>query len=84
MAFALDTLEFARHLKANGVPDQQAEAHAEAARKFIMAELVTRADLQVATENLQLAMDNLALKLTVRLGGLVIAGIGALALLQRL
>jgi hypothetical protein len=70
-------LEYARHLKENGVPDEQAEAHAEAARKFIMAELVTKADMQ-------LALEYQTLKLTVRLGGLMVAGIGGLALLLRL
>jgi hypothetical protein len=42
-------------------PPAEAEAHAEAAREFIMAELVTKQDLA-------LALDNLALRMTVRLG----------------
>ena len=42
MAFAFDTLGYAKHLRDVGVPQDQAEAHAEAARQFIMAELVTR------------------------------------------
>lgn len=66
------------------MPDEQAEAHAEAARKYIMAELVTKADLQVTTENLQLAMNNLELRLTIRMGGLLVVAVTALAVLQRL
>ena len=48
MVFAFDSLSFAKHLRDNGVPQGQAEAHAEAARQFIMAELVTRNDLDAA------------------------------------
>jgi hypothetical protein len=41
MAFAFDTLGYAKQLRDAGVPPDQAEAHAEAARQFIMAELAT-------------------------------------------
>lgn len=78
MAFAFDTLGYSKRLRDAGVPQDQAEAHAEAAREFIMGEVVTK-------EDLRLAMDNLTLRLTVRLGTIVIAavtiGFGALALL---
>jgi len=56
-------------------PTPKAEAHAEAAREFIMIELVTKQDLQAA-------MDTLTLRLTVRLGGIVAAGFGALGALM--
>ena len=95
MAFALDTLGYAKHLRDNGVPGNQAEAHAEAARDFIMTELVTKQDLQAAINSLearlegridilQAAMETQTLRLTVRLGGIVAAGIGILALIERL
>jgi len=45
VAFAFDTLGYAKRLRSAGVSNEQAEAHAEAAREFIMAELVTKADL---------------------------------------
>ena len=51
MAFAFDTLAYAKRLRDNGVPPQQAEAHAEAAREFIMAELVTKPDLAAVRED---------------------------------
>ena len=41
MVFAFDTLSSARHLRDHDVPQDQVEAYAEAARQFIMAELVT-------------------------------------------
>ena len=77
MAYAFDTLGYAKRLRAAGVPSEQAEAHAEAAREFIMAELVTKSDLQAA-------IDTQTLRLTVRLGGIMVTGLGALALLLHL
>lgn len=84
MAFAFDTLGYAKRLRESGVVNEQAEAHAEAAREFIMTELVTKSDLMVVRSEFQAAMDTLALRLTVRLGGIMVAGIGALALVLRL
>jgi hypothetical protein len=46
MAFAFDTLAFAKRLRGGGIPDTQADVHAEAAREFIMAELATKSDLE--------------------------------------
>lgn len=48
MAYAFDTLGYAKRLRGAGLPAEQAEGHAEAAREFIMAELVTRSDLEVS------------------------------------
>ena len=45
MAYTFDRLGYAKRLRDRGVPQDQAEAHAEAARDFIMAELVIKADL---------------------------------------
>lgn len=74
VVYAFDTLNYARKLKDAGIPQSQAEAHADAARQFIMAELVTKQDLAAAIE-MQ------TLRLTVRLGGLLALGIAALAAL---
>jgi len=56
--------------------NEQAEAHAEAARDFIMAELVTKTDLEAA-------LDRLTLRITVRFGAMLVAGLGALAALLK-
>jgi hypothetical protein len=45
MVFAFDTLSYSRFLREHGISQEHAEAHAEAARQFIMAELVTKQDL---------------------------------------
>src|SRR6202008_5255 len=49
MAYTFDSLGYAKRLRDRGVAQDQAEAHAEAARDFIMPELATKADL-LATE----------------------------------
>jgi hypothetical protein len=105
VAYVFDTLGYSKRLREAGVSNDQAEAHAEAAREFIMTELVNRQDLlatkldlqgeigTVRTEigtlrveigTLRTAIDTQTLRLTVRLGGIVAAGIGILALLGRL
>jgi hypothetical protein len=84
VVWAFDTLGYAKRLREAGVPNLQAEGHAEAAREFIMTELVTKQDLLATEQKLQAAMDTLALRLTVQLGGIVVTGLGALALLIRL
>ena len=77
MAFAFDTLGYAKKLRSAGVPQDQAEAHAEAAREFVMAELVTKHDLEGA-------MDRLSLRITVRMGVMLAAAIAVLATVIRL
>jgi hypothetical protein len=95
VAFAFDTLGYSKRLREAGIADKQAEAHAEAARDFIMTELVTKSDLLgvkldlesrlFATRNdLQAAIEKSSLQMTLRLGGIVAVGIGILAALQRM
>lgn len=84
MVYAFDTLGYAKRLRDAGIPQQQAEAHAEAAREFIMGELVTRTDLLAAKQELQTAMDNLGLRLTVRLGVMLAAAIAILGAIVKL
>src|SRR6266566_988766 len=63
-----DTLGYARFLREGGIPQEQAETHAEAARQFIMADIATKDDLNAALE-MQ------ALRLSVRLGLMLAAGL---------
>lgn len=80
MVYAFDTLAYSKKLRDKGVPQDQAEAHAEAIREFVMAELATKADIR----ELDAKIERLSLQLTVRLGGLIVVGIGALAALIKL
>ena len=84
MAYIFDSLGYAKRLRDGGVPQDQAEVHAEAARDFIMAELATKADLLGVKQELQTSIETLTLRLTVRLGAIVVLGIGALAAIQKL
>ncbi|HTV44045.1 MAG TPA: hypothetical protein VMF05_01910 [Stellaceae bacterium] len=59
MVFTFDSLAYAKHLRDHGVPQEQAEAHAEAARAFIMNELVTKEDLRVTKDDLRAGIDEL-------------------------
>lgn len=77
MAYAFDTLGYAKRLRNAGISQEQAEAHAEAAREFVMGELVTKADLQAA-------LDTLSLRLTLRLGVMLAAGLATLAAIIKL
>ena len=102
LVYAFDTLGYAKRLRDAGVPQPQAEAHAEAAREFVMAELVTKTDLQAIKTDLQVVktdlqasltalegrldgkIENLSLRLTVRLGAMLAVAIGALATMLKL
>jgi hypothetical protein len=91
MAYAFDTLGYAKRLRDAGISQGQAEAHAEAAREFVMGDLVTKADLQATKADLQatmadlkVAMDTLSLRLTLRLGVMLAAGFATLAAIIKL
>ena len=84
MTFAFDSLGYAKRLREAGVPRDQAEAHAEAARQFIMAELVTRYDLDILRRELETQIDTLSMRLTIRMGVLLAAGVAALAAIIKL
>jgi hypothetical protein len=59
MAYIFDSLGYAKRLREGGVPQQQAEAHAEATRDFIMVELATKADLLATKQELRSNIDEL-------------------------
>lgn len=68
-----DTLAYAKKLKEAGFTEQQAEAQAEALRAVVDTNLATKQDLK-----------ELESRITIRLGGLIVAGVGVLAVLMRL
>jgi hypothetical protein len=84
MVYTCDSLGYAKRLRDRGLPQDQAEAHAEAARDFIMAELVTKSDLQLGLAPIEAKINNLSLRLTVRLGTMLVVAIGALATILKL
>lgn len=68
MALVFDSLGYSRKLREAGLDPQIAEAAADAAREYIMLELVTKTDLQQA-------LDTVTLRLTVRMGVMLAAGL---------
>lgn len=76
MAFVMDTLGYAKKLESAGVKREHAEAIAEAQREYVMDQIVTKADLRDALETQ-------TLRLTIRLGTIVIGGLAALEALRR-
>lgn len=90
-----DTLIFANKLKAAGFNEKQAEAQAEAladvfennvATKQDLKELEARVDYRFndLEQRFKHEMESLGYKLTIRLGGMLIIGIGALTALMKL
>ena len=57
MGYAFDTLAYAKRLREGGIPDRAAEVHAEAAREFIMTELVTKTDLNATRQELETSIE---------------------------
>jgi len=72
----IDTLGYTKALEAAGVDRQAAEAQAEAMAKYVLPQLITKADLDIAIERLEH-------RLTLRLIGIVGAFDAALFALLR-
>ena len=90
-AIAFDTLAYANKLKAAGVPERQAEVQAEAIAGLINEQMATKRDLAELGANLQreLAeirrdMKELELRLTIRLGAMMVVAVGVVATLVKL
>lgn len=80
MAMTLDTLAYTKELESAGISREHAEAHAKAARDFIMPELATKADIA----RLEHLIEAQTAKLTLRMGALLVVAVGALATILRL
>ena len=74
---AFDTLSYAKKLKSAGFTEQQAEIQAEALSEIIEERLTTKQDLH----ELELRLKH---DLTLRLGGMLVAGIAIVATLVKL
>ena len=90
-AIAFDTLAFANKLKAAGVPERQAETHAEAIASLVNEQMATKRDLAEleATLRRDLAdvrrdMKELEMRLTIRLGTMMVIAVGVVATLVKL
>ncbi len=106
MGNVVDTLEYAKELRAAGVPEQQAEAQAKALSKAVSEGVVTREHFDLTLERMNHRIDTLEEKvnhridkleekfnhrieqleyrLTIRMGGMIVAAIAALAAIMRI
>lgn len=86
-AITFDTHKFVKTLEAAGIPEQQAEAISAAVQDAQeSAELATKTDLrEIKTEIREIRgeMRELELRLTLKLGSIVVIAIGAVAALSR-
>jgi hypothetical protein len=92
---AFDTLSYARRLWQAGVPEPQAEAIADATRELVMEDVASKsdiasvksdiagvkADLVALEQRLTAAMETLSLRLTVRMGVMLAAGLSLMTAL---
>lgn len=88
---AFDTLKFAKRLKDAGILPAQAEAEAEALAEVLevnLKDLATRKDLmrmeERLTERFESKMAQLEQRMVIKLGGLTVVAVGAVATLVKL
>ncbi|MBF0609003.1 MAG: DUF1640 domain-containing protein [Candidatus Magnetobacterium sp. LHC-1] len=79
-----DTHAYVKKLKAVGFTEEQAEVQAEAMSTLIEEGLATKRDLKELETSLKRDMKELELRLSIRLGTIMAAGIAAIAVLMKL
>ena len=91
VAITFDTLKYANKLKAAGAESRIAEAEAEALAEVFelnLKEVATREDLKQMEERLNEKMDaqflQLEQRMIIKLGGLMVVAIGAVATLVKI
>jgi len=83
-ALVLDTLAYAKKLKAVGFTEEQAEVQAETLAELVDEQLATKKDLKELEVTLRRDIKELEMRLTIRLGIMMTAGIAIVATLVRL
>ncbi len=91
MPVAFDTLAYAKRLREAGFSEEQAEGQAQALAAAMTDTLATKQDLrelELRIESrfaeLDASLADLERRVTVRLGGMIVAGIGAVSVLVKL
>lgn len=84
-ALAFDTLQYAKRLKQAGFTEEQAEVQAEALSELIDERLATKLDineLKRDIKDLEKSMEQMGYKITIKLGGMIVAGVVALGAIK--
>ena len=79
-----DTHAFVKELTAAGMPEAQAEVLAKSQANLIDEKLATKQDLRELEARLRRDMKELELRLTIRLGSMMVVAIGVVAALVKL
>ena len=83
MSAIFDSLGYVRRLEQGGVERAQAEAHADAARDFILAGVATKGDIERLEEQIGNKLSLLENRMTIKLGGMLIAAVTVMAAVGR-
>ena len=81
---AFDTHAFVKELTRVGMPEEQAEVLAQSQATLIDEKLATKQDLKKLEMNLRHEMKELELRLTIRLGSMMVVAVGVVAALVKL
>jgi len=81
---AFNTLAYAKKMKAVGFTEQQAEAQAEALAEIVENRLATKQDIEGLKRDIKELEIRLRHDLTIRPGGMLVAGIAIVATLVKL
>ena len=90
-AVAFDTHKFIKELRESGVPEGQAEALQRAFSEAIGANLATKSDIKDLRHDIELLrqetksdMQRMEQRITIRLGSIMVIGIGVIAALDKI
>ena len=83
-AIMFDTHAFVKELTEAGMPERQAEVLARSQATLIDEKLATKQDLDALESRLKRDMKELELRLTLRLGSMMVVAIGVVAALVKL
>ena len=81
---AFDTHAFVKELTRVGMPEEQAEVLAQSQATLIDEKLATKQDWKELEMNLRREMKELELRLTIRLGSMMVVAVGVVAALVKL
>ncbi len=83
-AITFDTHAYVKRLKNAGMPEEQAEIQAEALVTLIEDRLATKQDLFSLETSLKRDLKEFEMRLLIRLGGLLVVAVGAVATLIKI
>ena len=84
MSAIFDSVGYVRRLARSGLGQSVAEAHAGAARDFILAGIATKGDIERSEERVRADLHSSEQRMTTKLGGILVLAVGAIVASERL